>query len=124
MRELEPRFGFPFAADVAILDEELFWCNEPVHNAERPTEAFAKLVGTTGPTRVVDIAPGFTVDDGQVLRNEVRRRLNADELRRAYGRRHPASQSHTRCENSLSWWRRTLRRAKNISPAIPETIGV
>jgi hypothetical protein len=25
------------------------------------------------------------LDDGQVLRNEVRRRLNADELRRAYG---------------------------------------
>src|SRR5499427_4284306 len=85
IRELEPRFGFPFAADVAFLDDELFWCNEPVHNAERPTEAFATLAGTTGPTRVVDIAPGFTVDDGQVLRNEVRGRLNADELRRAYG---------------------------------------
>lgn len=84
IRELEPRFGFPFAADVAILDDELFWCNEPVHNAERPTEAFAKLAGTAGPTRVMDIAPGFTVDDGQVLRNEVRGRLNANELRRAY----------------------------------------
>jgi hypothetical protein len=54
----EPRFGFPFAADVAFLDDELFLCNEPVHNAERPTEAYAKLAGTTGPTRVMDIAPG------------------------------------------------------------------
>jgi hypothetical protein len=69
---------------VAFLDEELFWCNEPVHNAERPTEAFTKLVGTTGTTRVVDIAPGFTVDGGHVIRNEVRRRLKADELRRIY----------------------------------------
>jgi beta-lactamase family protein len=86
IRELEPRFGFPFAADVAFLDDELFWCNEPVHNAERPTEAFAKLAGTTGPTRVVDIAPGFTVDGGQILRHEVRGRLEADELRRAYGK--------------------------------------
>jgi hypothetical protein len=85
IRELEPRFGFPFAADVAFLDDELFWCNEPVHNAERPTEAFAKLAGTTGPTRVVDIAPGFTVDGGQILRHKVRGRLEPDELRRAYG---------------------------------------
>ena len=84
IRELEPRFGFPFAADVAFLDDELFWCNEPVHNAERPTEAFAKLTGPTAPTRAVDIAPGFTVDSGQVIRNEVRRPLNADELRRVY----------------------------------------
>jgi len=84
IQKLEPRFGFPFAADVAFLDEELFWCNEPVHNAERPTEAFAQLAGRTGPTRVVDIAPGFAVDSGQILRNEVRGRLNTDELRRVY----------------------------------------
>ena len=48
IRELEPRFGFPFAAEVAFLDDELFACNEPGHNAERPTEAFAKLAGTMG----------------------------------------------------------------------------
>src|SRR5262245_19839115 len=85
VREVEPRFGFPFAADVAFLDDELFWSNEPVHNAARPTEAFAKLAGATRPIRVVDIAPGFTVDGGQILRHEVRRRLEADELRRVYG---------------------------------------
>ncbi len=29
MHKLRPRFGFPFAADVAFLDADLFWCNEP-----------------------------------------------------------------------------------------------
>ena len=50
-----------------------------------PDRGVREAGGDDGATRVVDIAPVFTVDDGHVLRNEVRRRLNADELRRAYG---------------------------------------
>jgi hypothetical protein len=33
----------------------------------------------------VDIAPGFTVDAGQVVRHEVRQRVNLDDIRRVYG---------------------------------------
>src|SRR5215813_877717 len=84
VHELKPRFGFPFAADVAFLDAELFWCNEPVHNAERPTEAFERLYGRSDRTRVVDIAPGFTIEGGQILRAELRQRVTAEEVRRTY----------------------------------------
>jgi hypothetical protein len=62
---LEPRFGFPFAADVVLLQRDLFWANEPVRNAERPTDVFASL-HPSSPTKVLDIAPGFVIGDGQV----------------------------------------------------------
>ena len=52
---LEPRFGFPFAADVALLENDLIWSLEPLHNAERPTDAFEKM-HPESQTRVIDIA--------------------------------------------------------------------
>jgi hypothetical protein len=85
VHELQPRFGFPFAADVVFLDADLFWCNEPVHNAERPTEVFDKLFGPSTGTRVIDIAPGFTIEGGTVLRDTIRRPLRAEDVQRAYG---------------------------------------
>src|SRR5262245_51718254 len=63
---LAPRFGFPFAADVTFLGDDLFWSNEPVHNAERPTSVFRRL-HPGAPTEVVDIAPGFVIENGRVV---------------------------------------------------------
>ena len=85
IRELNPRFGFPFAADVVFLENELFWCNEPVHNAERPTAVFERLFGRKTGTHVVDIAPGFSVAAGRIARNTVRQRFSADAVRETYG---------------------------------------
>ena len=77
---LEPKLAFPFAADVALLDEELFFANEPTHNSERPTDLFLELHPNSA-TTVVDIAPGFSAQDGTVL-NDVRRRpLSSARLR-------------------------------------------
>ncbi|MDA5192723.1 MBL fold metallo-hydrolase [Govanella unica] len=63
--ELAPRYAFPFAADVAILEEDLIWANEPVHNSERPTDVF-RAYHPDVPTKVYDIAPGFRME-GDVL---------------------------------------------------------
>jgi len=84
VHELQPCFGFPFAADVAFLDADLFWCNEPVHNAERPTVVFDKLFGGRSDTRVIDIAPGFTIEGDAVVRNNLRRPVAAEDVQRAY----------------------------------------
>lgn len=63
--DLEPKFGFPFAADVVFFEDELMWANEPVHNSERPTDRFTQEFPRSA-TRVHDLAPGFVVEDGRV----------------------------------------------------------
>jgi hypothetical protein len=68
-----------------FLENELFWCNEPAHNTERPTEIFERGFGRKAGTRVVDIAPGFVVENGEVLCRSTREPLSADAVRRAYG---------------------------------------
>lgn len=80
---LEPRFGFPFAADVALLEDDLIWANEPVHNSERPVDAF-RIDHPDSTTRVVDIAPGFIIEDGEIRDERVRETLGADYLRKEY----------------------------------------
>ena len=77
---LQPRFGFPFAADVVFLEEDLFWVNEPTHNAERPTAAFRALYPDS-PIVTMDIAPGFAIQDGKVLRENLRKPVFAADLR-------------------------------------------
>jgi hypothetical protein len=79
INELAPRFGFPFAADVALLEADLFWSNEPVQNSERPTEVLRKL-HPTAVTTTFDIAPGFCVEGGSVKRRVVRQPLSAERL--------------------------------------------
>jgi hypothetical protein len=79
--ELAPRFGFPFAADVAFLEDDLFWINEVVHNCERPTEAFDKNYRDSV-VSVLDIAPGFEIENGEVKAPVLRRRLRSSELRK------------------------------------------
>ena len=77
--KLQPRFAFPFAADVAILDHDLLWTNEPVHNVDRPTHRF-RAMHPASPTNVFDIAPGFTIDTGTVTREILFEKVKADEI--------------------------------------------
>lgn len=77
---VQPRFAFPFAADVVLLEEDLIWVNEPAHNAERPTTVFqASHPGS--PTVVLDIAPGFQIDGDTVTRTVLRRPTETVRLR-------------------------------------------
>lgn len=77
--ELEPRFGFPFAADVALLEDDLIWVNEPTHNRERVTTVFAASFPNS-PTKVIDIAPGFVIEDGDVVRLRQREPTSLERL--------------------------------------------
>jgi len=83
VNDLSPRIAFPFAADVVFLDDDLFWANEPTHNGERPTEAFARLYPSSA-TRVLDVAPGFVLADGLPLVEKLRTPIRSAELRHAF----------------------------------------
>ena len=78
---LAPRYAFPFAADVAFLETDLQWTNEPTHNSERPTDVF-KAAHPQSSTRVYDIAPGFTIDGDEVVDLVLRRPLSLADVRR------------------------------------------
>ena len=77
---LNPRFGLPFAADVVLLEEPLFWVNAAVHNGERPGAALLDLYPDTG-IRTYDIAPGFVIDGDEVINAAVRVPLDESVLR-------------------------------------------
>lgn len=77
---LQPRFAFPFAADVAFLEEDLIWANEPTHNAERPTAVFhAAHPGSQ--TQVIDMAPGFQIEGATVTHSVLRQPTDVTRLR-------------------------------------------
>jgi hypothetical protein len=76
---LQPIFGFPFAADVVFFEDDLFWLNELNHNAERPTDAF-RTCYPHSPVCVIDIAPGFIIENGKVFSNVLRAPISADTL--------------------------------------------
>jgi hypothetical protein len=80
IHKLSPRFAFPFAADVVLLEEELFWSNAPVHNAERPVAAFRALFPDSA-TQTFDIAPGFVIAHGEIVQQRLARPLSDAELR-------------------------------------------
>jgi len=83
MGRLKPRFGFPFAANVVFLEEDLLWTNEPTHNSERPTDVFqASHSGLQ--TRVLDIAPGFQISDKKISRAVYRQPLSLTQLQNEY----------------------------------------
>jgi hypothetical protein len=78
--QLNPIFGFPFAADVVFFEDELFWLNEVTHNSERPTQVFRMLYpGAEVVTR--DIAPGFIINNHTVTSDIVRQPIRGSELR-------------------------------------------
>lgn len=79
---LQPKYGFPFAADVAYLEEDLFWLNESAGKAERPTATFDRLYpGSEVQTR--DIAPGFVIQDGAVTVDKARQPIISAALQEA-----------------------------------------
>jgi L-ascorbate metabolism protein UlaG (beta-lactamase superfamily) len=80
MASLAPRFALPFAADVVFLDDQLFWANEPTHNAERPLAALARM-SPHFKGQAFDIAPGFAIERGKVVAAIERTPLNAEQLR-------------------------------------------
>lgn len=77
---LNPRFAFPFAADVVFLEHDLMWMNEPTHNSERPTAAFKETFPKSS-TIAVDMAPGFQITDGTITRPLYRQPLSLPQLR-------------------------------------------
>lgn len=78
--KINPKFGFPFAADVVLLEEDLIWANEPIQNSERPTTAFASTYPSAKPI-CLDIAPGFVIDSGRVVYEILRKPFIEVELR-------------------------------------------
>lgn len=66
IHRLQPRWGFPFAASVIFLEDDLLSLNEDIHNYERPTDVF-KNEYPLDDTKVLDIAPGFVIEDQQVI---------------------------------------------------------
>lgn len=80
IERLDPAFGFPFAADVVFLEEDLQWANEPMHNCERPTDAFRELFPDSR-VSVADIAPGYVIEDGVTRNAALWKPLSLDELR-------------------------------------------
>lgn len=85
VQELNPIFAFPFAADVALLEKELFWCNEPVHNSERPVQLLTQN-GSPHRTQAFDMAPGFTIENGSIARRVERIRVSNRDLTALCGR--------------------------------------
>lgn len=80
MAGLEPRFGFPFAADVVFLENDLFWANEPTHNTERPLTALSRDFPNCR-TQALDIAPGFTIEDHQIVQDRRRSAVSSEKLK-------------------------------------------
>lgn len=83
VHRLVPRFAVPFAADVALLEDDLFWSNEPIHNTERPTDVFRAMYPDSAIT-VFDAAPGFAIEDGKVLHECLFQPVSAEKLRADY----------------------------------------
>jgi L-ascorbate metabolism protein UlaG (beta-lactamase superfamily) len=78
--ELDPKFAFPFAADVVFLEDDLFWANEVTHNTERPIAAIRDICPQSR-AQAVDIAPGFAIEDGRIVREALRKPIRADVLK-------------------------------------------
>ncbi len=93
VNDLNPRFGFPFAADVAFLEKDLLWANEPTHNGERPTDYFPTAYPDSK-TEVVDIGPGFTIEDGKITQDLRFRAVKESELRALFEREIAKVNSH------------------------------
>ena len=83
INQLNPRFGFPFAADVVFLEHDLQWANEAVHNSERPTDAFRNAFPQS-PVNVFDIAPGYVIENGSTRIAALWKPLSIEELNSVY----------------------------------------
>jgi hypothetical protein len=80
INSLQPKWGFPFAADVVYLQDELFSLNEQIHNSERPLDCFRELYPEST-TNVFDLAPGFVIEQGKIVTGCKFAHLSSAELR-------------------------------------------
>lgn len=94
---LAPHYGFPFAADVALLENDLFWSNEPVQNTERPPMVFKRLYPGAR-TLVADIAPGFRISDKTIVSNTLREPLRSETLHDKYAEKIERANRYGRVE--------------------------
>lgn len=76
---LEPVYAFPFAADVAFLENQLFYTNEPTHNTERPTSYYQQNAKSAA-SKVFDIALGFVIEDKQISNPVQRQPFDAQKV--------------------------------------------
>ncbi len=83
MGRFKPRFGFPFAANVVFLEEDLIWANEPTHNGERPTDVF-QATHSGSQTRVLDIAPGFQISEEGIFQAVYSQPFSLAQLQNEY----------------------------------------
>ena len=83
MHGLNTRFAFPFAADVIFLEKDLFWANKVTHNGERPGTAF-QLLYPDSSVEVIDIAPGFTIENGKITNPVLRVPLDDSAITQGY----------------------------------------
>lgn len=83
IHDLSPRFGFPFAASVVLLEEALFWSNAAVHNMESPARIFQRRYPRAA-TTVLDIEAGFTIADGEIIAGVQKSPLDPVRLREDY----------------------------------------
>ena len=79
VEQIQPKFAFPFAADVLFFEDDLRWTNEPVHNGERPTDVY-RSKNQNAKSRVYDIAPGFSLQDGEVVDEILRSPVDNEQL--------------------------------------------
>jgi hypothetical protein len=75
-----PRFAFPFAADLVFFDDDLMWANEPIHNPDRPTDVYRRDHPGSD-TTVIDLAPGFCIENGTIVRENLFRPVSNEMLR-------------------------------------------
>lgn len=79
---LKPSFAFPFAADVALLDDDLIWSNKPTHDSGTPVSDLKQKNPQLAVT-MAHIAPGFMIDSQVITHPVVRQEFNEVSFRDA-----------------------------------------
>jgi len=83
VNQVQPTFGFPFAADVVLLEADLQHINEPTHNSERPTDLFRRRFPDSK-VQTIDIAPGTTIEGRRITTLIERQKLSMAAVRRSH----------------------------------------
>jgi len=77
---LKPSFAFPFAADVALLDDDLIWSNKPTHDSGTPVSDL-RFKSPELSVAMEHIAPGFIINKRAITKRIVRQRFNEELFR-------------------------------------------
>jgi hypothetical protein len=87
-QKLVPKHAFPFAASFVLPDERNWWISELRLKMPRPSEILAPLCGGL-PTRIHDLAPGDSVENGVIHTAPRIREPAPSEVRRLVLERYP-----------------------------------